>query len=341
MKKFASLIVCVALILLSALWPSESFDRVVMAGPGNGENEEVTDIDEMLEVMRFISGRVDNDSNNSLAIRTKLAALSTLSVDEEDDEKEEKDEYEYDSLTWVEDTKLKTTTSTLKPMYDDGYYPGATPTDYEVLSKTHIELSRTLTCYMVDDASYYVSRGSIISVFDQYVEPYENTNVSFVFDIEIYVDDDVTLIKFNTFVSNADDFPEFNNVLGKWIELPAEAASDFISMIDSTNRSMFNMLADFINEGIENDEYSEKKDVYTFEFDMYGEEDGTLTVDLSTSTEPFLDCVIESTGDYGNYIEMQDRFICMNVDNTVIELDINDSVIEFDDMEEFMEFLED
>ena len=329
MKKFTALIVCAVLVVLSAVWPANPSYRVVMAGPGNGENEEIKDIDEMLDVMHFISGRVGSDSDNTLGLKTELVALWPSVEDDE------KDEYEYESLTWIENTKLKATIYSFKPVYDQGYYPGSGTPSYERVSSTHIEMSRNLTCYIVDDASYYVSRGSISTVVNE-VE--RNT---FVFDIEIYVDDDTALLKFNTFVSDAKKFPDFNNILGKWVELPPEVASEFITMIDQSNRSLFNQLAEFINDGIENDEYSEKKDVYTFDFDFYGEDDGKISVDLSDPVEPFLDCVIDSSGENGEYIEMKDKFICMNIDNTVINIDINDSVIEFDDMEEFIEFLED
>ena len=336
MKKFTSLIVCAVLVVLSAVWPANPSYRVVMAGPGNGENEEIKDIDEMLDVMHFISGRVGSDSDNTLGLKTELVALWP-SVEDDD----EKDEYEYESLTWIENTKLEATTYSFKPVYHQG-------SSYERVSSTHIEMSRNLTCYIVDDASYYVSRGSIITVFDDYVSSKVDNYVSkkvekntFVFDIEIYVDDDTALLKFNTFVSDAKKFPDFNNILGKWVELPPEVAFEFITMIDQSNRSLFNQLAEFINDGIENDEYSEKKDVYTFDLDFYGEDDGTISVDLSDPVEPFLDCVIDSSGENGEYIEMRDKFICTNIDNTVINININDSVIEFDDMEEFIEFLED
>ncbi len=310
MKKYVMPIVAIVLIVAALVLPSDSLTPVVSAGAGNGQNAEITSLKELGEVIDFIAG-IDSDSETSMLDDGSTVLTSSFDSDDEDEDEDESKKNPHSSVTMIEDTVIVINNKSEKS-----------------------KIKRSLTMYITQDATYYISKGSSSD---------EDTTTA-MFDLEMYVSEDVTLVKFEKYsltYSNSSGEKKNENIsteyVGKWLKIPAEGSAMIFSMIDEINRDTLGNIGDLIKQG-KDAGFKEKNDVYSLEQSNLEEDDTLITIDLSDNETPSIEWLIDAeytTVDYETFsYDMIDTITFCNIDNTVIEIN-DDNVIEFDDLEEF------
>lgn len=330
-------IIAIILVVASFLIPSDIVNSAVVAGPGDGENKEVTSFDELNAVFDLIYGGDLSISENA-AIDDEGIVLASYTFGESAEDTNQTKRKKYSSVTMIEESRLE---SHQEHKAAVGFDPYTQEYRYDVIGKTDVKMSRSLTMYITKNATFYVSRGTFDSVYTDCNSTDSNDTtqtVRLVFDLELYHDEDMTLVKFDKFsmgVSTSSE-SESNSIdsdyVGKWIRLPAEGEEYIFDLVDSTNRDTLHAIRSLIDESME-DEFEEDDDIYTIERTTVNENDTLVTINLSDPEFPQLlwnmDTDIGGTRNY-----FYDSIVFSNIDNTVIEVN-DDNVIEFDSIEEF------
>lgn len=328
MKRLVLLVLVILCLSLSFTLPSESLNPTVKAGPGDGEDGEIRSIGELEDLLIFIS----DENYGSNTSRSSDITFMKASRDDDDGDSEE-----HESVTMTETTVIFKSVG-------------------ESSKKSTYKLDRTLTIYITEDASYYVSKGTLTSNTvgeDSYTDPVE---FDMVFDFRMYVDEYVTMFRFDQLLISTNDasfdIPDFSKIIGKWIGLPSDCEGNVFEMVDSMNEANLGQFADFITEGMEK-KFDKNGKIYTYKDDVDENTDLSLKVDFSRPDNPFITLTIDGktereigvNGSYNSYeipasrTYMLDEISFYNIDNTVIEIN-DDNVLEFDDIEELEEYLE-
>ena len=317
-KRFTSLIVAFVL-LFSGLFFDVQTRGSVIAGAGSGVSAKVETVGEVVDILKYLMSRSDNSSDTASAILPLSATLN--------EEAEEEDIIKRESATI---TFLDHQSSYSSLSYASGNYESAT-----------VKFDRELTLYITKDKTYYNSNGLYIKNTSSNGK---NHSEYLKFDMEIYLDNGHTFVKYDEFISITDGYsvqikPEN---MGKWIEVPAEAMLDIID-IDSQNRDSLSYIADlldnFIKAGIvkrgDDGVAIDSDDFKRFDSDnlsdklfVGGEID--FKVDLSSPRNTYIEASShlnqEDSDDYEtlrNNATVEKTIKLENIDNTVIKFNKN------------------
>lgn len=182
-----------------------------------------------------------------------------------------------------------------------------------------------ITLYFTEDAEYYQLKGSVIYRME---EDDDSKVLTYVYDIELYAEEDARAIRINFFdgYSNDSDFDPALPVdqLGVWFEVDETKYAAMKQYFGGqTIQSMCYFVAQQIGSVEEVDE-----DFYVFNPDDYEdyEDDIYFSIDLSDSAKPVCELEIEqnmSEMDY--YSEQNETLTLSNLNNTTIEFDFDDA----------------
>ncbi len=315
MKRYVMIAVAIALIVSSLIYLPENTKPVIAAGAGNGENAEISTIEDFASLLNFFTER----QNNEMALSGNLSGVTLLdaSLDEDEDKQPVS---KHSSVTLTEDTYINNFT-TQKTIVEYDYKNGNHI--YKNIATIATDMNRSLTVYMTKSESYYVSKGFYKIVYEDLEDSKNSYTSSMVFDIQIYLDGAKTVMRFNSFDMDMGDSNknlDLSGVIGKWIEVPAEFAAKIFSAVDQVNRDTLSMIQDYINGGM--NDFNKVDNKYTLEIDTLEENDTKITIDLNDDENSYVGFVIN--GNEGiNRIYMVDSMTFSNVDNTIIEIDFD------------------
>ena len=314
MKRYIMMAVSIALMISSLLYLPENTTPVIVAGAGNGENCEVTTVDELDSLLNFFNQhQASNIASSNTFTDVKLTAVNPTG----DIPQNVKN---HTSATMYNDTYLEASFAERRiTLYDYEFGNHS----YEVLSERDVRFNRTLTIYMTENDTYYVSKGTLR---ENYIDLRENENSTLNvmdFDVQIYVSYNRCLMKFNKFKIQEDgeNIADASAVIGKWIEFPEEAAIKMINFIDQANRSVLSEIQKCLDDGFKGFEKNGGK--YTLKTKLIKENDTELVADLSDAEYPFLSLKTDSQ-EYPNIVNMTDKITFSNIDNTIINVDFEE-----------------
>ena len=337
MKKYVLAAISLVLLVSTFFFPSELLNPMIYAGEGDGQNAEVRNMEEILEVMEFFNSSSHGSDEAKCISQSdfEIADLDVLAPGElfEDADAKEKT-VEHTSVTVHEDT-----------LFDYVYYSDSMNRD----TRRTVQFSRSLTVYMTEDASYYESKGTY---FDS---GSGGSQTHMIFDIQIYEDSEKTLLRFNQMEcvymrKREDGYKEIKepfknkNLLGRWIMLPAGCADNAFSLLDNANRDMLSTIGGYIEDAIEDERLVHDGNRYKVLLTGLEKDDISIMVDLSDAENPYIELIQDGKGEHqGEYIEAYvfDNLTFGAINNTVIDIkDAVESVLEYDTFNEFVKALE-
>lgn len=314
MKKYVLAATALILIIVSFALPSEILRPSVSVGLGGGVNMEITTLEDLTDVLQYVSDRKDAgsalsaDSHNTLALQT----VSETSEEPEEPETEEG----YTSITWQEDTSM--VSRTYHRRYDLSNFGNIVT---ETVGYTEVHLTRRLICYMTGEASYYISRGEMTMEYKNYKDADQNTEEFVSFDMQIYISGEKVLFKFKEFTTSG--LSVNKKAMGdRWVELPSDMAESLFQSMDSLNRDYLSMMGDYLRDK----QFNRDGERYFCTDGLYEDEDTKLTVDLRTPDSPCLELSINGSADAGNML-LYDTICFSNIDNTVIDANMENVLV--------------
>ncbi len=340
MKKYLNVVLSAVLVLLALSIYANSSVATVVAGRGSGTDYEVEEIEDLYSVLCYLSG----ESTNGNTLQDANYGLSLLSTNGERNmtQQAERDIEEHDSVTVEEFTEMSMKTTYKRAVdnydYSNPYvYP---PTSYEIIGYSTSKMRRNLTMYLTEDATFYISSGCFTSTYHDREDSENDTDVFMVFDMEMYHDEDVTLVKINRLEMsiNRNIVTVNAEYVGKWMKWSQSDAHSIISMADMQNHEYMAKIQKMIESeilGTEAYDFEKINDIYTIEDKELGAE---VTIDLSDARRPTVEYLMvqndEDTSD--DYCYGCDVYTFSNIDNTVINANTDsDSIIDFEDSDDF------
>ena len=336
-KRIVAGVICLALFIGALAVGTKQ--EGVSVGRGDGEDVEVTSLDELSNVLQTLESGTEDMMPASLAARAGADRA-------------------YESLTVVEKTSALIDNS-----YNDSY------NDITVSGSSYLSFNRELTLAYTEDAAYYRSKGSLISSsrsvrtdrtdgYSDRTERTVKTGITQNFDVEIYIDGSGASEKvyimaheisysyyreeqYTDYGDTSNNESEsdhegddalmrvLNNHLDEWVDISdiPMFAETFLE-VDDANIQSLSSIGEMIEDTVEgeNDDFIAEGDLYTLREEaflrLFGveEEDadqigGTYLIDLSKSTEPAI--VIEMNGSGGS---IEENFSIKNINNTMINV---------------------
>ncbi len=309
MKKYIISLVSFALAVASLAMTLNSPNFAITAGAGNEIDSEVENLNDVYSVLNFIISR--NSGEKSAATQEKNAAEPTAAIKYFNESTPETNIHieSHSSVTATEDTEMSASM-----IIKDS-------TTNTQLSKTDISFRRSLTAFMTLDKTYYISKGCISSSSVNYKDSEKNSSAFMDFDMQIYIENNIALVKINKFVMSRDEDRSSikSDYAGKWIELSHEEAFSLLQMVDEGNKSYLEEVRTVIEADLisGNSKFDNINDIYTCT-----EGDVDFTVDLSDITSPFIE-VCSDVEEGQNHSYISDVLSFSNIDNTVINMDLN------------------
>ncbi len=349
MKKFTAQIICAILIVFSiALILPQSL--MVKVGRGNKADAKIENIEEFSELLNFVSGSRDVDTN----VSAKSSEIS-LFADEKEEILNNQKSNKYQSVTIYD---------TMSALSSSEYYYSTD--DETIRQKATSNIERYLTIFLTENSSYYSSIGKMIYYNYENSSKKDNKEVDYAicFDIEVYFDENRVLCKFNRMdfaqksssIEEKEQTDDFNkDWLGKWIEFDSNEEIDDLTGVDVLNRQKLSRIGKYFREN-ENSNFLKEGALYTikkeFALEMFSyilssslPEEGkyNFSVDFSNEIKPSTIFQYEYSDFYENnnsrYKENQkisgksiENISFTNINNTICN--INDSIetIKFDEL---------
>ncbi len=298
-KRIVSLAISVALLITCFVLYSQNQGEVI-AGAGNGTNTRVETVEDLASVLELISGRSDTAYSGS-SVELMSSDISAPGIDDgtySDDQDEEGSDTEvkrHTSATVHISTQLKSSSSSSNSKYTNG------------LSGSSQNMTRELTLYITDDATYYVSEGisrTKVKRYNEETSQYSETSVYMKWDMELAACDGVSYAKFHEFIMRQDGYSmqikEANK--GQWISLYNSGDIFGLIDVDYENREVLSGIGDMLDTMIRLDYVSPGEDRITMNEDdinaLAEEDEGSklydeyttvdFTVDMSSATSPYL-----------------------------------------------------
>ena len=328
--KYVSIIICLVLLVTAIVFIPKDLNSGIIAGSGNGKNEKLEEPEDVLELLACIS--------------------ETESVARAANARSKRGDYESATIHESAYLTMSSSSSYYEEHYD--YYGNYYSSYYSSASST--TLSRELSIYMTEDASYYHSIGQITSSssYDspENDEDYDN-QMYYNFDIEIYLnhDDDEMFIKFNRWdmFGTGEYLIISEEIKGKWVSFDSSLYGA-VGFIDEANRSSLSTIGTIISMALSEDLFDENKDQYTLSKkdlkELYGTDNmykGDFTLNLSDPERPTISFDIDVTNEsdndgngtsqYYNKTVTNLEYVFENINNTVVEMSKSVDVIEIDE----------
>ena len=301
---------------VSALIFAPNDRRDVKLGEGKGKSVELTEVNEFIDFLMFVTGEDNHMYLRSVPdVSEGFSNMSVKLLDSQDtDSRTQRVITKFISGTVHEETVVSQRLYQSKKSYDSGINAGREERQYEM------SLTRSLSIYISDTAVYYHSSGNM----------YTNDNgsaIQFIFDMELYNDADRTYIKFNRFDFTG-DYREIGGKLldsgiGIWFDVTFE---DDLSMNELLARTYIGEIASELI-GADESDFERTGDVYFAELSDESSIDGEyeyLEIDISNGKNPSAEYGMkldEESDGYSNYASQLVRFSFENIDNTVVEFD--------------------
>lgn len=332
MKKIVLL--SVSLILaISCLICATTANNTVIAGMGMGTNEKIEDADALNELFGCLLG--ENAEDEALVGDQSVQKWNLLSSKNKNDD-----------FIHLLGGNSKYTSATITV---NSYAQSSYDNDNGKSSQT---LSRELTVYMTEDATFYETRGHIVQNVIEHTgdnserESFESrkTHYTFDFDMSILVlDKETAYVSFKEFLLTTQylmtiykgDNNEFRQIkpinTNRWIEMPYEFVEEILD-IDSINRELLSEFKEILGFLMEAGEISPEDTSITLNEGDFarlashfkntpikpsGPKDKIeVSFNLASPTSPYIAYVI-SNNDYS----ISEQITIKNINNTVINFD--------------------
>ncbi len=318
MKKHTMVIISVLLSVISLFMSLPNGNDAVKAGAGLGKNTDIETLDDMYSFLDYISNYDINTENAKSMKSSDTPTLMLMSTTSSDSHVDDTFNTKHTSATICESTFLE---STVYQLDSQGRRKGA----------SNIKLTRELTIYMTEHATYYVSKGTIENYDTENGYYYDTGNgyydtktpVYLDFDVQIYVENSTAMIKINKLVMSILEDHMRNHIqikdeyIGKWIELPPEIAVEFFEDINNQNTNTLGELKSYLGNEIESNP-DKNKSIYTIREDT-NDTVTTIRLDMSDAEKPYTEFCIKGSTAYGK-VNALDIITCCNIDNTVIKV---------------------
>ncbi len=346
------LLILAVAILISVFIVHTQFKEPVVAGAGWKPNYKVRDLEDLSEVLEFLSNQIEDDSeNDSAAIERNSRLLSLLLA-------KDNDETKHTSAKITVDTKQSDYSSCSNHKYSGG------------VKSARQSLDRQMVVYITEDATFYETRGScsyLRTVYEDETFKDKFTNLSW--DMELANIDGEVFCKILSFTysDNAGTMQIKGENSNKWISAPMDCIG--LLTVDAFNREFLSYFAEMLDYISEYDKIdANKKTIKINEkqwndlIDSVGEDEGTLgkgqTLDFeinrtSASAPRFTSTTTTDISDnheikdwQGNITEVvytsqqssvYQKMTISNIDNTIVSFDKDIVSIEVNSQEEFEE----
>ena len=310
MKKYLLIAISVLLIVAAVYCLPESMNPDVVAGPGNGSNYKIKDVESFNEVLDyFVNGGNSSIASANDGVQPMAAEIIRASG--------------HSSGTITEESSA-TISQTHKIVTDYDYYTDSYT--YETIGTTFTSFNRSLTVYMDGNNSYYISKGMLKTNYTSYrhSEGDSDYSLKMVWDFKMLIEGNKMYVKFDSFIYEMDGNAEvdISDIIGKWVQVPDESSFAMIALVDEINRSTLESIQYIINNNLE--DMNKSGDVYNFTTSMYSEKDTRVTLDLSNEETSTVKMVVSANED-GTSVDMRDIITFSNIDNTVVENNISDA----------------
>ncbi len=349
MKKYLIAIIAAILVVVSLFSTAISANQGVRVGAGNGENSKVEDMEDLYSLLEFIMNRKSSDRSKEINNGSTPLLLASRNSDDISSS-----ENEHKSVTIIEDTVVERTDIFRTPYYNDY----SDEPRYRDSGKSYVRLVRELKGYVTEDATYYISKGTLEKRSETYA--YQDikatfTDIYFDFDMHIYIGDNEAFIKINRYNYSLSDEEKTeeqtirSEYVGKWIQLTSKDAISIFASTDDANGQFLSMIKELIEYGVIKDvepededqypEFEREGDIYiaTQEFKDEKDEkvtgDMKLTINLSEYKSPYLELKgLNEDGGFRSF--MLDTITFCNIDNTIVDFN-GECDYKFEDFEAF------
>jgi len=262
----------IILVIIAFIGLFNTNSFVVRVGAGTGKGEKITTLEEFNAVLDFIS------SKNQTSLASDINHLSNIT----------------DYPSSIQPSSLKS-------------YNSVTCVEDGVVEKDGYKLKRVLKMYFTQIATYYESSGTL-----QYISSSNpDDNYYYSFNVEIYIDLTVALIKFNQNSFMGETIK--TEYVNKWLEIPYEEAFDAIEYIDNLNRDALSYLNGYLHKKIE--------DGYKLNGKKFSEITSSITGYDTEVNVSFSDPQNPNVEILGSFEDMNvfSSMTFSNIDNTVIK----------------------
>ena len=327
-KRMFSLLMSCAILVGCFVFKDMNADTAI-AGAGNGVDESVETAEELKTLLAFIAERDGTESTH---------AYSMLA---DKDSPEAAAEKKYESATIHISTEISAQSSS-----DNYDYSGG-------VSSSTQSVSRQLTIFIAEDATYYVSRG--IYSYEADTKSGEKV-VVLNFDMEFAVMGEDVYMIFRSFVYTDGGVTRRikASMANKWIEANRTIADSFI-YVDTENRSVLSRMQEMIEyleehdaidpsgvTGLNADDFNDIAKDGEDGFIFGDDENVSFLLDMSNPSSPYISLVgtVDSedthtftTGYDSNYQPITTSVTIKNKSSSVQEISIcnvNNTVISFD-----------
>ena len=305
--KYLSMCLCIVLLITSLIF--SPIDNAVKMGEGDGENKELSNVNEVVDFLMFMGG---DESYSDLCLDDMNIARITLSTEsmpfaaEGMDEADTEPAFKRDVTTYRSGTIHQYTYQTQTySVYKEG----------EGRKYYSVTFDRNLSLYITDDASYYHSKGS-------YSRTNDDENMYFSFDMEFYFSDENVFVKFNEFDYMGDSkdigFELLDEGYGVWLDFTDERWA----ALDVTNREDLSEIGQELSDTDEED-FDINGNIYTIE-EFDDDSSSKFEINLNDAERPSISFVSSdnsSSESYTNNSKIVFDFYFENIDNTVVEFD--------------------
>ncbi len=327
MSKYVKSCISLVLLICALVCFFNARGDTIIAGAGNGTNAQVKTLEEFYSLLDFVSNRKDADEDGE-NIAAENIFITPLSEEAEEQLKTHK------SVTIIENSSMSVKAEHKKAV---GYDQNTGSMRYEKIGDSSTTLKRSLTVYMTESASFYVSKGTVSYSYENRSSSenaQESSSYFMDFDLQIYFDEEKALVNFKEltfFQSELDEIQKIkSDYKGKWIELPKAFAGEFLETIDSYNRDFLGALKTYIEDSLtdgDNGDFTKDGDIYSCKKEQsMGSGDAVQTteieINLSNPQNPFTEFKVSGKENTSNSIFMLDTLGFSNIDNTVINGDI-------------------
>ncbi len=327
LKRYATVVVAFLLMIASLCLSLNAPTTYVKAGPGNGEDGEIKNTEDVYSLLSFLAERKEQEIQGDAALTQTNAALLSSSQKANNVQLSQ-----YKSLTMVEDTVLKFTSKTTAPISNFSTNASA-------------DFTRNLTIYLGVTASYYISKGTIRMDVEKHGEGKKRNDFLFWnWDIHAYYDAETVMMQFNAFsLTTTDSSYSLNDsgdvfsanispeMAGKWVQLSNVDTSEFV-LTHASNQETFDTIMKFIDNFLLTGEtlFQKDGDIYTFTEENNALGEGyisSMKIDLTKYSQPYIEFkekgehedVLE-TGRFTEQINSLDTVLFYNIDNTVVKI---------------------
>ncbi len=361
MKKQTISIIVAILVITSIVTTLYSRGQAVVVGPGNGKNTKVYDLEDMYSVLSYL---IDSEACTIDTIENNRNVTLSLDDSVQIDETAKPIQTQTHTGATVSVRSALTSYQEIREITEgtgDKYSYNSEPI-YKNIGYSSVDCNRDLTIYITQDATYYVSSGKVNASTSKYNTVTKDTYMQFDMQVCLDQNQESAYMNIKTLKMCLDSVDEDGKksreeisikeeYIGKWIQLPREAALVIMSLVDQYDRNYLPAIQMLIEEQItgnnesglhfvqKDQEYSLSEDITNAENTVIGAT--KFLINLSDSSSPYVGARVSSKDGMDRYTVIQDLTFT-NIDNTSIKGKITPACIiaDEDDMDQVMNHIE-